>query len=341
MFLNLHAAGYTTDISSVTLCFSVRSIVFCIGILLRFWSLQTKICRDCSMKVLITGASGLLGSDIAYTLENKKHTTIKLCKSPRPGYINADISSADGISTVESLDWDLIIHAAAIKDPEKCEKNKEESIRMNVEATFQLARAAKKRNAKMIYISTDYVFPGKNPPYAETTTPEPINVYGSTKLEGENKIASILENFCVLRVPILYGIRIGIEKSALLYTTLQALISGKPWNMEDSIVRYPTYTGDVAEAVSVLLEKNAKGIYHFSGQDKTTKYSITSIMADVLGLGMENIVRIPKQPDGEVKRPLDAHLSMDKIMALGVKYPLSFRDRIVKLRDEGFLKVTA
>lgn len=291
------------------------------------------------MKILITGASGLLGSDIAYTLENKNHDVIRLCNSPRPAHISADISSPDGIKTIESLQWDIIIHAAAIKDPEKCEKNKEEAIRINVDATFQLAEAAKKRGAKIIYISTDYVFPGKNPPYNENAIPEPLNTYGYSKMEGEKRITAALKDFCIIRVPILYGIRTGIEKSALLYSTLQALASGKPWNMEDSIVRYPTYTGDVAEAVNTLIEKNAVGIYHFSGQDKTTKYTITKIMAEVLGIGMENIIRLPKQPDGEVKRPIDSHLDMHKIMTLGVTYPIPFKDRLIKLKNDGFLKI--
>lgn len=291
------------------------------------------------MKILITGSSGLLGSDIAFTLEKNNIEVIRQCRRPRNGFVAADITSPDGIALIAELEWDAIIHSAALKDPDKCENEKDATFRTNVSATEKLASLAAARNARFIYISTDYVFPGTKPPYSESDKPSPINFYGESKLMGEEKVSSICKDYRILRIPILYGIRAGLKNSALLHTPINLLLSGKECPMEDSIVRYPTYTEDVAGAALLLIDKGAPGIYHFSGEDNLTKFGICSLIAEVLELKTDNIVRMEKPPEGETVRPHDAHLKTDKIMSIGMKAPLSFRERLEMLRNEGFLKV--
>jgi dTDP-4-dehydrorhamnose reductase len=133
--------------------------------------------------------------------------------------------------------------------------------KINVAATRRLAEAASAKGAWMLYISTDYVFDGKNPPYSEGDIPCPVNCYGRTKLEGENATISTCRESAVLRIPFLYGWRAGLEKSALLTSTLKALDSKSEVEMDDTVVRYPTYTADVAKAAAFLASRRAKG-YH-------------------------------------------------------------------------------
>jgi dTDP-4-dehydrorhamnose reductase len=288
------------------------------------------------MKLLITGASGLLGSDVNHKAEQKGIETVKVCLSPRKGFLSADISTPEGIGKIDDADWNALIHCAAWRDPNRCMNNESMSKKINSDATGQLAQLAKKRNAKFLYISTDYVFPGTSPPYRETDAPNPVNWYGKTKLMGEEKTFDVSDKFCALRIPALYGVRAGLEASPLLLSTLKALKSQTPWDMENSIIKYPTYTGDVAEAILFLLDKNASGIYQFSGQDKTTRYTFTLTMAEAIGANAQNIRAITAPAETDATRPIDAHLDISKIISLGLKNPLPLKERLKSLYDKGF-----
>jgi dTDP-4-dehydrorhamnose reductase len=289
------------------------------------------------LKTLITGASGLLGSDIVHSAKQRHpHTSaiIRVCSKPSSGFLSADLTTDAGIRKIIESDWDTLIHTAAWRSPDQCDKDKSGAHRLNAWATEQIASEAANRGARMLYISTDYVFPGTNPPYGENDKPSPVNYYGESKLLGEKALLKLCGNSCILRVPLLYGIGGGLAKSDLLSGTLKALASEKPWPMEDSIVRYPTYTGDVAEAVFFLLEKNASGIFHFSGQDKTSRYKITETIAKIFGKTMKNIVRLKEAPKTEALRPHDSHLGMGKIISLGFPAPMPFEERIGSLKPE-------
>jgi dTDP-4-dehydrorhamnose reductase len=293
--------------------------------------------EECNLKILITGASGLLGSDIVHFSEQKSAQfpkIIKVCSKPSVGFLQADLTTETGIRKISESDWDILIHAAAWRSPDQCEKDNLGAHRLNAWATEQLASEAANRGAKIFYISTDYVFPGTNPPYKEDDIPSPVNYYGETKLQGEKAVLNLCGNSCILRIPLLYGIRAGLAKSDLLAGTLRALESEKPWPMEDSIVRYPTFTGDVAEAVFFLIEKNASGIFHFSGQDKTSRYRITETFAKVFVKSMKNIVRLEEAPKTEAARPHDSHLSINKILSMGFPLPMTFEERIILLKPE-------
>jgi len=287
------------------------------------------------MKVLVTGATGLLGTDIVYTLENRNIETIKACFSQRnSNYIAADITKEEGIRKLADIEWDCLIHTSAWRDPDECENKQKETYRLNVWASGQLAKVAFERSAKMIFISTDYVFSGNNPPYSETDKRDPINYYGKTKEIAEDKILEISNNFCILRVPLLYGVRAGLKASAVLNTAINALDSGNIYQMDNTITRYPTYTGDVAEAILFLLTKKASGIYHFSGQDETTKYGIAKTIAEQLNKSMDHIIKMVTPPNDDAKRPLNSHLSMNKLLSLGFESPIPFKHRIKKLLKE-------
>lgn len=312
-------------------------LIFIPNILILF-RLQLNFNAEASkLKILITGASGLLGSDIVNSAEQRySHISaiMRVCSKPSAGFLSADLTTESGIKKINESDWDTLIHAAAWRSPDQCERYRSGSHRLNTWATEQLASEAANRGAKMLYISTDYVFPGTNPPYGEDDIPSPVNYYGETKLEGEKAVSNLCGNSCILRIPLLYGIRGGLAKSDLLAGSLKALDSENPCPMEDSIVRYPTYTGDVAEAAFFLLEKDASGIFHFSGQDKTSRYKITATIAKVFGKSMKNIVRLEEAPKTEAVRPHDSHLGMGKIISMGFPVPMSFEDRIRKLKPE-------
>ncbi|HPN84451.1 MAG TPA: SDR family oxidoreductase [Victivallales bacterium] len=286
------------------------------------------------MNILLTGSSGLLGSDIAISAYKKGIALKGVCRHPqKKGDIEADITSEGGIAKIAKTEFDCIIHCAAWRDPDKCEKDKGYCLKINVKATESLAKIAKERNAFFIHISTDYVFSGENPPYYEDSQICPINFYGESKAQAE-LIIQKLQRFSILRVPLLYGMGGGIEKSSLILGMMNALHSGKNWDMEDSIVRFPTYTGDVADAVFFILEKKLNGIFHFSGNCRTSRYKMTIDFAKVMGLDSSRIIRLPEPPPAEARRPKNSQLSIEKIISLGFSPPLPFQERISILKDE-------
>ncbi len=283
------------------------------------------------MNVLITGASGLLGTDIALELaSSSEHKIIKNSLSERTGFISADISQKSGTEKLASIDWDCIIHTSASRDPDSCEKDKEGTFNLNVRASEELAKIASAKNAKFVFISTDYCFSGNNPPYRETDIPDPINYYGETKLQAEKLISSICPDALILRVPILYGINAGLKASALLYSSVKAIESQNKIFIDDVIARYPVYTGDVARAIGFLLKKEASGTFHFSSSDKLTKYLIAKEIADIIGKDSSHIKPLKTLSASPAQRPLDSHLNTDKLFSLGFSFPCPFKARIAE-----------
>lgn len=283
------------------------------------------------MKVLITGASGLLGHDVVAACEHHGHSVIKWCNQQRDGYYNGDLTDDETLSTIDAQDWDCIIHTAALRVPDLCMKEPERAMALNATATGALAKLAAQRNATMVYISTDYVFRGDTPPYKENDATDPLNEYGLSKLMGEKALLKELPEAIILRIPYLYGIRGGLSLSPLLMQTLSSLTGTTPWPMNDLAKRFPTFTGDVAEASLFLLENNHTGIYHCSGEDEVTRYSITKIFAELLDLPMTHIIRQLEPPTDQATRPNNSQLSPEKLFTLGFPRPLPFRKRIAEI----------
>lgn len=283
------------------------------------------------MRILVTGASGLLGSHVAFQAEEDNFQVIKQCNRPRPGFFAADLTIRDGLDRVCHESWDWLIHCAACKDPELCESQPEQSRKINVEATAELATFAAAHDRKMLFISTDFVFDGTQAPYGEDAPINPLNMYGSQKAEAEQLVLAASPSHSILRVPILYGEKAGLDKSLLISSSLKVLNSQKSCWMDTRIVRYPTYTGDVARAALLILNKNGCGIYHISGQDKTSKFGICKLVADILGKSMAHIEARESDPNKEANRPPDAHLSMNRLLDLGFEIEQPLQERFAAL----------
>ena len=158
-------------------------------------------------KVAITGASGLLGNKII------KHATTEYTVIPihrtKPLSSNSlelDITYATKVSNLLSeIKPDVVIHAASETNVDKCEIEKERAWKINAKGTLNIAKVCRKVSAKLIYISTDYVFDGEKGLYDERDEPNPINYYGITKLEGEKQVIAHCKNYAILRTSVLYG----------------------------------------------------------------------------------------------------------------------------------------
>lgn len=229
------------------------------------------------------------------------------------------------------------ILGAANRYPDLCEQDPEAAHRVNVECSRALAKGASARRAFLIYISTDYVFPGTEgeAPYEADAEPRPVNKYGELKREGEVAVLEATQDTgmgIVLRLPLLYGSATKNSESAvnsLIDVIWKAQDEKAGIKMDDWALRYPTNTEDVARVCRDIVIKYVKEmkqikelpkILQFSSEDRMTKYEMCEKLADVLGLSLAGMVRDQRgnDPNSPVKRPYDAHLSTKALQDLGI-----------------------
>lgn len=235
------------------------------------------------MKVLVTGANGLLGQELITLLLQREHIVIAASKGPsrlqssiatRLTYQDLDIT--DGLAVqkvITEFKPDAIIHAAAMTQVDECELNKIDCYNINVTATRFVVEAAKEVNAKLLYVSTDFIFDGSAGPYSEEDEPKPLNYYGSTKLSAETEVMESGLHWAIARTVLVIGNAVG-TRSNIISWVKDKLGKGERIKVVNDQFRTPTFTEDLAKGILLILEKNARGIYHISGKDLLTPYDI-------------------------------------------------------------------
>lgn len=289
------------------------------------------------MKILITGANGLLGQNAVQQLTTAGHTVTAtgrgVCRLPaadKPyGYTDIDITDKSSVLTqVAAIRPEVIIHAA-MAQPDACELNKAECYDTNVNATRYFTAAAAAINAKLIYISTDFVFSGDDGPYRETDVPDPVNYYGETKWEAEQIVQQSNINWAIVRTVLVYGNILTGTRSNIVTWVKENLEKGNPIKVVSDQVRTPTYVQDLVSGIQLVIEKNAGGIYHISGKEVLTPYDMAVQVAGYFGLNkalMEKVdAAVFTQP---AQRPLKTGFIIDKAeQELGYT-PVSFMQGI-------------
>ena len=234
--------------------------------------------QETAKTILITGAKGMLGQELTRQLCKLPTTDYKLSLTDREEMDITDNKAVDKLISAEKPDY--IVHAAAYVEVDKAEQEKALCKKINVDGTKNIALAAQKVKAAMIYISTDYVFDGKiNRPYKETDKTNPLGVYAKTKLEGEKQVAKYCKKHYIFRVSWLFG---KVEGKTNFVDKMIELSNKGPIKVINDQIGSPTNTGDLAKAISTLIARHQKakprpayGIYHFSGTGETTRFEFT------------------------------------------------------------------
>uniref|UniRef100_A0A8C5PZ58 Methionine adenosyltransferase 2 subunit beta n=1 Tax=Leptobrachium leishanense TaxID=445787 RepID=A0A8C5PZ58_9ANUR len=283
-------------------------------------------------RALITGATGLLGRAVFKEFkDNNWHVVGCGYSRARPRFERVDLLDAAAVKAlVQDFKPHVIVHCAAERRPDIVENQPETATMLNVGASANLAKEAAEIGAFLLYISSDYVFDGRNPPYREDAAPNPLNHYGKTKLEGERAVLRNNEGAAVLRVPVLYGEVEKVEESAVTIMFDKVQFSNKSANMDHLQQRFPTYVKDVAVVCHQLTEKklqdpSIKGIYHWSGNEQMTKYEIACAMADAFNLPSSHLRPITDEPVGATPRPQNPQLSCARLEQLGIGQRTPFR----------------
>lgn len=213
------------------------------------------------MKLLITGASGQLGADLCKTFRGCDLIPLT----------HADLDVTDSKSVNEILDDfrpDVVINTAAYVRVDDCEVNQDLAFRVNAHGARNVALAAEKIGAKLIHISTDYVFGGEGSrtfPYTELVVPVPLNVYGNSKLAGERHVRRLCSRHIIVRTSGLFGTAGSSGKGGNFIETILRI--GKErgeLNVVNDQVFSPSYTIDVAEKIAELIETDNYGIFHIT-----------------------------------------------------------------------------
>lgn len=233
------------------------------------------------MKTLVIGSAGQLGSDIANTCKNSSCEVIALT--------HRDIE----VENMESVRWvlnrhhpDIVINTAAYHHVDHCESNQDQAWRVNVIGSKNVSIAANEIHAKLVYISTDYVFDGsKGSPYTEFDQPNPLNVYGRTKWWGEKMAADFHDRFLIIRVSSLFGKRGSkIKGGNFVLSILEAAKRGKPLQVVNDQFSSPTYTVDAAKRIIELTMTNQYGIYHVTNSGMCSWYDFAKEIITAAGL---------------------------------------------------------
>jgi dTDP-4-dehydrorhamnose reductase len=287
------------------------------------------------MKVLITGANGLLGQHLTKLLLDKNYQVVATSRgesrlpfepSGNYTYYSMDVANAfDTYAIMNREKPDVVVHAAAMTQVDDCELQPEQCERINVQGTAQILTDAESFSSHFIYISTDFVFDGEKGNYSEEDDTNPISLYGFTKLQSESMVQVSDMPCAIVRTCLVYGNLLKGTRSNVVSWVKDSLEQGKTIQVVSDQLRTPTYVGDLAKGIALIIEKKATGIYHISGKDWLTPYDIAIKAAHKFQLDAGKIVKVDastfKQPG---RRPLKTGFVIEKARReLGYE-PISF-----------------
>jgi dTDP-4-dehydrorhamnose reductase len=274
------------------------------------------------MKILGTGLTGLVGSRIVELL-NKQYEFENLSRSS-----GADISNKEQVlGRIKNSDAQIILHLAAKTNVDECEKDKTlaqngEAWKINVEGTRNIADACLQSGKKLVYVSTDFVFDGNNPPaggYSEEDIPNPVNWYAKTKYEGEKIVQSLNIPWVIVRIA--YPYRANFVKLDFFRAILDRLQKGGTVTAVTDHIFTPTFIDDIAFAMEALINNNSSGIFHVVGSQSLTPLDAANMIANEFKLDWTRINKTTRAEyfSGRAPRSFQLVLKNDKITKLGVK----------------------
>jgi dTDP-4-dehydrorhamnose reductase len=276
------------------------------------------------MRVLITGSNGLLGQKLVKTFSSNHQTagidlkTESFITAPHFSYQNISISEKGKLTELfTSFKPEAVINAGAYTDVDGCESNKEKAWEVNVEGVKNLIPLCKKHKARLVQLSTDYIFDGKNGPYSEEDTPNPKGYYGLTKLKSERAISEGKIDFLIVRTNVLYGKSLGRTHNFVLWL-IQKLKNKEEVKIVTDQYSNPTLADNLAQAIKEATEKNISGILNIAGGEKVfSRYQFALKIAEKFNLDQSLIKKIlTSELNLPAPRPLKGGLKIDKAKKL-------------------------
>jgi len=264
------------------------------------------------MKIGVIGANGQLGVDICKAFANVAgNEVISLTHK------DIALENIDSISyTLPMIGADIIINTAAYHNLDECEKNVYKSFLLNTEAVRDLAILSNQLKFKLVHISTDYVFDGIiKTPYMEGDIPNPLNVYGVTKLAGEYFIQNIAKDYLIIRTSSLFGKNPCRAKGGLNFVQLMLKLAdeNKPIQVVADQFSAPTCTSDLAIQIRTMVQQNAFGLYHVVSDGGCSWYEFAKEIFRISGKTPNLSPKATLYDEKATRRPMYSVLSNSKL----------------------------
>lgn len=286
------------------------------------------------MNIFVVGSEGMLATDLVPILKEKGH---RVFTGDRESF---DILNEKAVEVIlGEIKPDVIINCAAYTNVDGAEENKVLALNINKEGARNLSVAAKNINAKMVYISTDYVFDGeKTSPYFEEEEPNPLNVYGDTKFKGEEAVTANAASYLIIRTSWLYG----AGGHNFVKTIEEASKKKEELKVVNDQTGTPTFTKDLSEAIINLIEEDKNGIYNFSNEGETSWYGFAKEIVELLKeknieLKVKEVLPIPTSEFPlPAKRPSYSVLSKEKYKKDTNKEVPFWKDSLKRYFEENY-----
>ena len=287
------------------------------------------------MNVLVTGASGLIGSHLTKIL-SEKYEVFSGYRTQKPFYgkpIKLDLSKLDEISDIlQTINPDTIVHLAALTDVDGCESNKELALKINAKATEELAKYSHSKKIFILYVSTDYVFDGKFGLKKELDTPNPINVYGKSKLRGEIAIMSFASKWCIARTSTPFGVS-KIKKTFPMWV-YENLKQNNTVNAVADQFTSPTYVPNLCDMLEEILTKQIQGIIH-TASTRISRFDTAKKIAEKINANTSLLTPVSMNDLSWIaKRPKDSSLDISRALTMLSSKPLSVDEALDPFLDE-------
>lgn len=306
------------------------------------------------MKVFVTGVNGQLGHDVMNELAKRGHIGIGSDIAPeyagvaddsavtKMSYVSLDITDSSKVSEIiKSLKPDAVVHCAAWTAVDLAEdEDKKEKVRdINVNGTKYIAKACKEVDAKMVYLSTDYVFDGQGekPWKPDDSNYKPLNVYGQTKLEGELAVSSILDKYFIVRIAWVFG----LNGKNFIKTMVNVAKNHDEVRVVNDQIGTPTYTLDLAVLLIDMIETNKYGYYHATNDDGGNYISWYDFTKEIYSQANINtrVIPVSTQEYGlsKAKRPFNSRLDKSKLIENGFNLLPTWQDAVSRYLKEAKL----
>ncbi len=295
------------------------------------------------MNILVTGSNGLLGQKLTAMLDEDPDVTLiatarTSLKFPlkKGRFVILDAASREQVDSVIKTERpDVVIHTAAMTQVDQCETDRDNCWLQNVTAVENIVHACEQTGARLVHISTDFIFDGTHGPLEESAEPNPLSHYGRSKLAGEKAVMKSHIPWAILRTVLVFGVTRDMSRSNIVLWVKKSLEEGKAIDVVNDQWRTPTLAEDLATACVLAAKKKATGIYHISGSEMMTPYEMAVRTARFFKLN-DTLIRVTdstrfKQP---AQRPPKTGFIIDKAKRdLGYQ-PHSFDEGLAVLKSQ-------
>lgn len=289
-------------------------------------------------KVLVTGASGFLGHHVALHVKGRYEVYGLYLTHPIVlegcSLVRLDLTNEGPVhALLGEVHPDVIVHTAVLGDADRCEWQPAEAHLVNVRGTENLARAAARVGARLIYISTDLIYDGTKGDYDEEDEPHPLSVYAETKLLGERRAAALCEQTLLLRLALMYGWG-SAARSSFTDWLFERFTKGQEVTLFTDQYRTPLFVEQGAEVIGRLIEKpEVRGTFNMGGGERVSRYEFGLKFCQVFDLPYGLLKPITIETFGYVaRRPKDCSLNSSKISTLLNVRPLTVEEGLKEMK---------